>query len=140
MASRSRCSRSPTTSCRRTQLTDFKEAVRRFLWASYLDRLDKDRAEREFETLRELALTMPEPSATLFGYVNARDVARLGARLRPSVGEYAETTRPFARAFAATARARLPAAREGRHRHPCRGVGTPRRTPSATTTRLSACC
>lgn len=73
------------------QLTNFKEAVRRFLWASYLDRVDRDRAKREFEALGELALTMPEPSATLLAYVNARNVARLGARLRPSVGEYAET-------------------------------------------------
>ena len=73
------------------QLTPFKEAVRRFLRASYLDRVDRDRAEREFSALRGLAMTMPEPSATLLAYVNARDVARLGARLRPYVGEYAET-------------------------------------------------
>jgi pimeloyl-ACP methyl ester carboxylesterase len=73
------------------QLTDFKEAVRHFLWASYLDRMDRDRAEREFAALRGVALTMPEPSATLLAYLNARDVTRLGARLRPYVGEYAET-------------------------------------------------
>jgi dienelactone hydrolase len=71
------------------QLTDFKEAVRRFLRASYLDRLDKEEAEREFDALRELTLTMPDPSATLLGYVNARDVGQLGPRLRPFVGEYA---------------------------------------------------
>jgi dienelactone hydrolase len=73
-----------------TQLTDFREAMRRFLWASYLDRTDKDRAQREFAAVRALALAMPEPSATLLRYVNARDVARLGPRLRPYVGEYAE--------------------------------------------------
>jgi pimeloyl-ACP methyl ester carboxylesterase len=73
------------------QLTAFKKAVRRFLSASYLDRTDKDRADREFAALRGVALTMPEPSATLLAYVNARDVARLGARLRPYVGQYADT-------------------------------------------------
>jgi len=73
------------------QLTPFKEAVRRFLRASYLDRVDRDQAEREFAALRRLALTLPEPSTTLLAYVNARDVARLGARLRPCVGKYAET-------------------------------------------------
>lgn len=73
-----------------TQLTDFREVMRRFLWASYLDRTDKDRAQREFAAVRALALAMPEPSATLLRYVNARDVARLGARLRPYVGEYTE--------------------------------------------------
>lgn len=72
------------------QLTDFSEAVRRFLRASYLDRLDKEEAEREFDALRELSSTMPEPSATLLGYVNARDVNLLGSRLRPFVGAYAE--------------------------------------------------
>jgi len=73
------------------QLTDFKGAVRRFLSASYLDRTDKDRADGEFAALRGVALSMPEPSATLLTYVNARDVAQLGARLRRSVGAYAET-------------------------------------------------
>jgi len=72
------------------QLKDFQEAVRRFLGASYLDRTDRDRAEREFAALRALALAMPEPSATLLRYVNARDVGQLGARLRPHVSEYAE--------------------------------------------------
>lgn len=72
------------------QLTDFREAMRRFLMASYLDRTDKDRAKREFAAVRAVALAMPEPSATLLQYVNARDVARLGPRLRPYVGEYAE--------------------------------------------------
>jgi dienelactone hydrolase len=72
------------------QLPDFRDAMRRFLWASYLDRTDKDRAKREFAAVRALALAMPEPSATLLQYVNARDVARLGPRLRPYVDEYAE--------------------------------------------------
>ena len=37
------------------QLAPLRDAVRRFLWASYLDRIDKPQAEREFAALRELA-------------------------------------------------------------------------------------
>ena len=33
---------------------------------------------------------MPQPSATLLGYVNARDVVHLGARLLPYVGVYGD--------------------------------------------------
>src|ERR1019366_4435313 len=70
------------------QVDPLRDAVRRFLWASYLERFDNPQAEREFAALRELARTLPEPSATLLGYVNARDVARLGPRLRPHIGWY----------------------------------------------------
>lgn len=72
------------------QLALFRDAVRRFLWASYLDQIDKPRAEHEFSALRDLARTLPEPAATLLGYVNNRDVERLGPRLRPYVGLYAD--------------------------------------------------
>jgi fermentation-respiration switch protein FrsA (DUF1100 family) len=65
-------------------------AVRRFLWASYLDRIDKPRAEREFGGLREVARRLPEPAATLLTYVNDRDVAQLGRRLQPYIGFYAD--------------------------------------------------
>ncbi|MBI4486468.1 MAG: hypothetical protein HY655_10695 [Acidobacteria bacterium] len=40
--------------------------------------------------MRDLARTLPEPAATLLGYVNNRDVERLGPRLRPHVGPYAD--------------------------------------------------
>ena len=70
------------------QLVPLREAVRRFLWASYVDRIDKPRAEREFAALRDLARTLPEPAATLLQYVNNRDVAHLGTRLRPFIGFY----------------------------------------------------
>ena len=63
-------------------------AVRRFLWASYLDEVDKPQAEREFAALRRQARELPEPSATLLGYVNDRDVAHLGPRLLPYIGSY----------------------------------------------------
>jgi fermentation-respiration switch protein FrsA (DUF1100 family) len=71
------------------QVRDLRDGVRRFLWASYLDRLDKPAAEREFAALRALARRLPEPAAGLLEYVNNRDVARLGPRLRPYIDRYA---------------------------------------------------
>jgi dienelactone hydrolase len=72
------------------QVAPLREAVRRFLWASYLDRVDKPQAEREFAALRELARTLPEPAATLLGYVNNRDVTHLGPQLLPYIGFYVD--------------------------------------------------
>jgi dienelactone hydrolase len=64
------------------------EPVRRYLWASHLDRVDKPRADAEFADLRALEGRLPEPSSTLLKYVNHRDVVHLGARLLPYVGAY----------------------------------------------------
>ena len=72
------------------QLAPLRDAVRRFLWASYLDGVDKPQAERDFAALRELARTLPEPAATLIGYVNSRDVARLGPQLLPHISFYVD--------------------------------------------------
>jgi fermentation-respiration switch protein FrsA (DUF1100 family) len=72
------------------QVAALRDGVRRFLQASYLDRFDKPRAAREFAALRGLARDLPEPSATLLGYVNDRDVARLGPRLLPHIGPYVD--------------------------------------------------
>lgn len=74
----------------REQLAPLREAVRRFLWASYLDRVNKLQAEREFAALRELARRLPEPAATLLEYVNNRDVAHLGPQLLPYIGLYVD--------------------------------------------------
>ena len=64
-----------------------REAVRRYLLASALDtNVDKAAAAREFDALKQLARTMPEPSATLLRYVNDRDVVHLGPRLLPFIG------------------------------------------------------
>jgi dienelactone hydrolase len=68
------------------QAGPLREAVRQFLWASHLDRVDKPEADRVFAELRALAATLPEPSSTLLGYVNDRDVVHLGARLLPVIG------------------------------------------------------
>jgi dienelactone hydrolase len=70
------------------QAEPLRDAVRRFLWASHLDRVDKPGAEREFAALRDVATRMPEPSSTLLRYVNERDVAHLGHKLLPYVSFY----------------------------------------------------
>jgi dienelactone hydrolase len=72
------------------QVEPLREAVRRFLWASHLDRVNRPEAEREFAALRDLANHLPQPSATLLRYVNDRDVIHLGARLLPWVGFYGD--------------------------------------------------
>ena len=71
----------------KAQAAPLREAVRRYLFASALDtNVDKAAAAREFEALKQLARTMPEPSATLLRYVNERDVIHLGPRLLPYIG------------------------------------------------------
>lgn len=70
------------------QVEPLREAVRRYLWASYLDRFDTPGAEREFAVLRSVARGLPEPAATLLREVNERDVVHLGPRLRPYIDQY----------------------------------------------------
>jgi dienelactone hydrolase len=71
----------------RAQVEPLRTAVRRYLIASALDsNVDKAAAAQEFDALKQLARTMPEPSATLLRYVNDRDVVHLGRRLLPYVG------------------------------------------------------
>jgi fermentation-respiration switch protein FrsA (DUF1100 family) len=72
------------------QVEPLQHAVRRFLWASHLDRFDKPAAQREFAALRDVARTLPEPSATLLGYVNNRDVAHLGPLLLPHLRPFVD--------------------------------------------------
>lgn len=72
------------------QVEPLRAAVRRYLNASALDtNVDKERAAKEFEALKQTAKTMREPSATLLRYVNDRDVVHLGARLLPLIGTFA---------------------------------------------------
>jgi pimeloyl-ACP methyl ester carboxylesterase len=74
------------------QVEPLRTAVRRYLFASALDsNVDKQRAAQEFDALRRLAKSMPEPSATLLRYVNDRDVVHLGPRLLPYIGSYGAT-------------------------------------------------
>jgi dienelactone hydrolase len=72
------------------QVGPLRDAVRRFLHASYADRSDRLAAAREFEALRDVARGLPEPSATLLAAINDRDVIRLGPLLRPHAQRYVE--------------------------------------------------
>ena len=72
------------------QVERLRHGVRQYLWASALDGgVDKARAPEEFEKVRALQRTLPEPSATLMRYVLDRDVVHLGARLLPLIGSSA---------------------------------------------------
>ena len=69
------------------QVERLRAGVRQYLWASALDGgVDKARAPAEFEHVRQLAATLPQPSALLMRYVLDRDVVHLGARLLPMIG------------------------------------------------------
>jgi dienelactone hydrolase len=70
------------------QVEPLRAAVRRDLWASYLERDAGDAAQCERTAILETANRMPEPSATLLRSVVTRDVARLGPLLRPHVGAW----------------------------------------------------
>jgi len=72
------------------QAGPLRAAVQRFLWASYLDGVDKRAAEREFAALRALAPSLPQPAAALLQAVNDRDVAHLGPLLLPHLAAHSE--------------------------------------------------
>lgn len=75
------------------QVERLRAGVRQYLWASALDGgVDKARAPAEFEAVRTLTRTLPEPSATLLRYVADRDVIHLGARLLPLLGSHGGDT------------------------------------------------
>ncbi len=70
------------------QVAPLTDAVRHFLWASYLTRIDQTAAAREFAAVRALEQRMPPPASTILHYVNERDVAHLGPLLLPYIGAY----------------------------------------------------
>jgi dienelactone hydrolase len=65
------------------QAQPLRNAILAFLEASHLDMVDKARAALAFEHARTLEANLAEPAKTLMGYVNARDVERLGPILLP---------------------------------------------------------
>ena len=65
------------------EVSPLRASILSFLEASRLDMVDKTAAAREFERARALADTLDEPARTYMGYVNARDVTRLGPVLLP---------------------------------------------------------
>jgi dienelactone hydrolase len=71
------------------QVEPLRAAIRTFLRASHLTLSDPKRAEEVFEEARRIQARLPEPAATLVGYVNTRDVAALGPLLLPHVRAFA---------------------------------------------------
>lgn len=69
------------------QVAALREAILSFLEASRLDMVDKARAAAEFDRAKVLEAALREPSRTYMGYVNARDVVRLGPILLPHVAD-----------------------------------------------------
>jgi dienelactone hydrolase len=68
------------------QVAPLRAAIHSYLEASRLDMVDKAAAAREFERAKSLATSLEEPSRTYMGYVNARDVVRLGPVLLQAMG------------------------------------------------------
>jgi hypothetical protein len=67
------------------QVAALREGVRTFLLASQLTLVDVQRANATFARARDMAKSLPEPSATYLGYVNSRNVTALGKVLAPHI-------------------------------------------------------
>jgi dienelactone hydrolase len=67
------------------QVEPLRASILAFLYASHLDMVDKPAAAREFAHARDMQRALPEPAATLMGYVNDRAVKPLGEALLPHI-------------------------------------------------------
>ena len=65
------------------QVEPLRRGVETFLLASQLTLVDMSQANATFQQARDIANTLPEPSATLLSHVNDRNVAELGPRVVP---------------------------------------------------------
>jgi fermentation-respiration switch protein FrsA (DUF1100 family) len=65
------------------QVAGLESGITLFLQASSIDRLDPTKAAEVFVRARQLGETLPEPARTLMGYVNQRDVGKLGQAITP---------------------------------------------------------
>ena len=90
MASRSSCSPSPNISCRRNNWRRSAMPCAVFCGPRISTKSTSHRPNGSSQPCAELARTLPEPAATLLGYVNDRDVARLGPQLQPYIGFYVD--------------------------------------------------
>jgi dienelactone hydrolase len=70
------------------QIEPLRAAIVTFLHASSLDMVDKKAAALEFGHAREMQKALPEPAATLMGYVNDRAVKPLGEALLPHIENF----------------------------------------------------
>ena len=69
------------------QVAPLRAAILAFLEASRLDMVDKTAAAAEFARAKTLEAALDEPSRTYMGYVNNRDVVRLGPVLLPYMND-----------------------------------------------------
>jgi hypothetical protein len=69
------------------QVQPLRDGIETFLLASQLTLVDMNQANATFTKAREMQTRLPEPAATLMGYVNNRDVRQLGPRLVPFLAE-----------------------------------------------------
>jgi pimeloyl-ACP methyl ester carboxylesterase len=67
------------------QIDGLERGITMFLQASSIDRLDPAKAAEVFARARQLGEVLPEPARTLLGYVNQRDVGKLGQALTPVI-------------------------------------------------------
>ena len=67
------------------QVAPLREGIRTFLLASQLTLVDTDKANATFQQARDIAMTLPEPAATLLSHVNNRNVSALGPLLQPHI-------------------------------------------------------
>ncbi len=67
------------------QVAPLREGVETFLLASQLTLVDLNEANAMFAKAREMAASLPEPSATYLTYVNDRNVRALGPVLLPHI-------------------------------------------------------
>ncbi|NOT28648.1 MAG: hypothetical protein HOP16_21410 [Acidobacteria bacterium] len=68
------------------QVAGLRDGVGTFLLASQLTLISTEKANATFQQARDIAKTLPEPSATYLTYVNDRNVKALGPLLVPHIG------------------------------------------------------
>jgi dienelactone hydrolase len=69
------------------QVAGLESGITLFLQASSIDRLDPAKAAEVFARARQLGEALPEPARTLMGYVNQRDVGKLGQAITPLLAD-----------------------------------------------------
>jgi dienelactone hydrolase len=71
------------------QVDALRTAILAYLDASHIAVLDQAAGDAAFARARAMTASLPEPARTLMGYVNDRDVGRLGPLLLPHVADLA---------------------------------------------------
>jgi dienelactone hydrolase len=67
------------------QVDPLRKVILTYLEGSRLDLIDKNESWNTYQRARAMTASLPEPSKTLMGYVNERDVGHLGPILLPHV-------------------------------------------------------